>query len=243
MYDEGRIQKANPADSNAVNIVSPGLITDGIIFMVDGGNSASYPGSNTPWYDISGNANTGILTNGANYSTDGNGSINFDGNNDYVDFSDSTSTIMLPTSGLTISAWFKTSTANRWLVDKSVGTIGSGYCLIGSGAGTLFFFVNSVSVNTSNTVTGGTWLNVVGTWTRSTQMVIYRNAVAEGSRTTSVPASINNPSYAMQIGTRSRTFREDFWNGQIAQVIFYNRALLADEVTQNFNATRPRFGV
>jgi hypothetical protein len=34
-----------------------------------------------------------------------------------------------------------------------------------------------------------------------------------------------------------------FWNGNIAQVSIYNRALTAQEIRQNFNATRGRYGI
>jgi hypothetical protein len=38
-------------------------------------------------------------------------------------------------------------------------------------------------------------------------------------------------------------FGSRFMNGNIANVMMYNRALSANEILQNFNATRSRFGV
>ena len=34
-----------------------------------------------------------------------------------------------------------------------------------------------------------------------------------------------------------------FFNGSIANTLIYNRALSASEISQNFNATRARFGI
>lgn len=44
------------------------IVTDGLVFYVDAGNSKSYPGSGTTWYDmISGNV--GTLYNGPTFDS------------------------------------------------------------------------------------------------------------------------------------------------------------------------------
>ena len=52
------------------NELWPGLIlpivTDGLVVHLDAGNSASYPGSGTTWYDLSGNGNDATLYNTLN---------------------------------------------------------------------------------------------------------------------------------------------------------------------------------
>ena len=49
---------------------SPRIVTDGLVLALDAGNTKSYPGSGTDWYDRSGNGNDGTLTNGPTYSSD-----------------------------------------------------------------------------------------------------------------------------------------------------------------------------
>ena len=68
---------------------------------------------------------------------------------------------------------------------------------------------------------------------------IYRNGVYEGQQATTGTA---NWSSGMRIGSWSPGGGYQ-WSGNIDAVSFYNRALSASEVTQNFNATRGRYGV
>ena len=38
------------------NLYGPRIVTDGLVLHLDAGNSKSYPGSGSTWYDLSGNA-------------------------------------------------------------------------------------------------------------------------------------------------------------------------------------------
>jgi hypothetical protein len=221
----------------------PKVVTDGLVLCLDAGNSKSYPGSGTTWTDLSGNGNNGTLTNGPTYSSSNGGSLVFDGTNDFIDFTSDSN--LFPTSGLTISSWFKTTVADRWVVNRTSSppdTFPSdGYYLIGEIAGTMLFGVNAIGVSTPSVITTGTWINMVGTWTPSTSILLYQNGIQVASNTTSIPASIINPSVVIEIGRRPGG--PDYWDGNLAQVSIYNRALTASEIQQNFNALRSRFGV
>src|SRR6056300_246225 len=59
------------------------IVTDGLVFYVDAGNSNSYPGSGGTWTDLVG-GNDGTLTNGPTYNSGNGGSIVFDGVDDSV---------------------------------------------------------------------------------------------------------------------------------------------------------------
>jgi hypothetical protein len=182
--------------------------------------------------------NNGTMNAGVSWVQDTTDTIRINGTGSGITFTDSG---LLPQSGLTVSAWFKTSTTNKWVVDKSGGGAATGYCFLTSGAGGFFLFVNNTSISDSTSIATGTWLNFVGTWQPSTFMAIYRNGTQVNSRTTSVPASITNPSSNLLVGARQTA--RDQWNGEIAQVLIYNRLLSPTEVLQNFEATRRRFGV
>jgi hypothetical protein len=237
-YDTGRLQGRNPANANILNVVSPGLVTEGLIFAMDAGNRASYSGSGSTWYDIQG-TNNGAMTAGVSWVRDTTDTMRFNGTSGSVSPTDSG---LLPRSGLTVHVWLKTSTADKWAIDKSNGGVSNGFCMIGSGAGNGYFFVNNTSLNTTATISTGAWINLVGTWQPSTYMGLYRNGTLNASRNTTVPAAINTQIANLQIGRRSNN-NTDWWNGEIAQVLFYNRPLTATEVSQNFEATRRRFGV
>ena len=50
-------------------------------------------------------------------------------------------------------------------------------------------------------------------------------------------------STTINIGTESESGNANSWNGSIATTMFYNRALSATEILQNFNAARSRYGI
>lgn len=217
----------------------PRIITNGLALCLDAGNTKSYPRTGTIWNDLSGNGNNGTLVNGVGYNSDNGGSLVFDGTNDFVDFTSDSN--LLPTAGLTLSVWFKTSVADRWLITKTSVPNSNGYFLTGKGNGTMGFVLNNREVATPNTINTGSWLNIVGTWTPSTSLLIYRNRIQVASNTTLIPASIITPSYTLDIGMRPNG--GDYWNGNIAQVSIYNRALSESEIEQNYNALKGRFGL
>ena len=100
------------------------------------------------------------------------------------------------------------------------------------GTGGEFYYPKSVSIP------AGTWGYYVATYDGST-VKIYRNGVYEGEKATTGSA---NWAQGIKIGgwTSSSSYAYD---GMIPSVSFYNRALTADEVAQNFNAVRSRYGI
>lgn len=60
------------------------IATSGLIMHVDASKSASWPGSGSTWYDLSGNGTNISLQNGAYYSSSGGGSIELDGSNGHL---------------------------------------------------------------------------------------------------------------------------------------------------------------
>ena len=84
-------------------VETPTLITQGLVFQVDAGNSASYAGSGTTWNDLSG-SNQGTLTNGPLFSAGNGGSIVFDGIDDVISFGN---ILNMGLASWTISCWVK----------------------------------------------------------------------------------------------------------------------------------------
>jgi hypothetical protein len=217
----------------------PKVVTDGLVLCLDAGNSKSYPGSGTTWTDLSGNGNNGTLTNGVGYNSGNLGSLVFDGTDDFIDFTSDSN--LLPAAGLTVSVRIKTGVADRWLVNKTSNSSTKGYSMVGTIASFMQFGVNGIIVTTPSVITTGAWLNLVGTWTPSTSLLMYQNGVLVNTNTTSIPSSIINPSVNLEIGRNPNG--TDNWDGNLAQVSIYNRALTASEVSQNYNALKSRYQV
>jgi len=223
---------------------SPSIVRDGLQLYLDAANSKSYPGSGTTWTDLSGNENNGVLENGPVYSSDNSGSIIFDGVNDIVNCG-SSNTLNI-TSSLTINAWifptgFGEGNFGR-IVDRANA---NAYALFLDNTGTfatngIRYLVNNAAGtgSISNIVTLNTWQNFVLSHL-GTSAILYKNGFSVGTiNGQTLPSVPNQPLYIGNRNALDRTFQ-----GSISQVSIYNKALTANEIKQNFNALRGRYGL
>jgi hypothetical protein len=211
------------------------IITDGLVLNLDAGNPASYPGSGTTWSDLSGNGNNGTLVNGVGYNSGNGGSIVFDGTNDYA--ISTQNFIFSSNNPLTISVWIKT---NSLTLDgayyRRILSFNTNYG-ISTTTTSVGWYTAGVDLITPVTISTGLWYKVDCIYT-GTQYQTYLNGVLANSFTSTFPAT----SSQLWIG-RFHSSNDGRFNGNIAQASIYNRALSASEVSQNFNATRSRFGI
>ena len=204
--------------------------------------------SDTKWYDQTANANNGTPTNDPTYSETNKGYFDFDGSDDYININHNS---VFDTNIFTIEIWFKSTTddnthdslitrngdvyssANGW----SLGKLRNG---LGSTTNALRWLVWGTSTYTDlagDSTASGNWTQAVGV-SDGTNLYLYQNAVQKASG--SKPAGNIYPSiYGFKIGANKSS--SDIWNGQIAKINFYNKALTAAEILQNYNATKSRF--
>jgi hypothetical protein len=223
----------------------PEIVEDGLVLALDAGNTKSYPGSGTTWTDLSGNGNNGTLTNGPTYSSSNGGSIVFDGSNDYVS-TNYTATFQ----DFTLCGFVKADNPNgkTWedIID-SYDLDSSDWCRITlyQGKPSLEIDANSSrsSVTSSTIATADQWYHIVGVRSGTTGYLYINGILNKQNSVTGNVISADTDSQFF-IGNISRpTSLSEGWNGNIAQVSIYNRALTASEIQQNFNATRSRFGI
>ena len=105
---------APPTTTTTTTTASP-IVTAGLVLNLDAGNSSSYPGTGTTWFDISGNSNNATLTSyGAgvpSYSSIAGGAILFTRNAFNVGNSaifPGGSSFANLTTEVTLSLWFYT---------------------------------------------------------------------------------------------------------------------------------------
>ena len=209
------------------------IVTSGLLFCVDAANPRSYPGSGTNWFQLSGSNNTGSIVNGPTYNSANLGSLSFDGIDDYVDFSANLGTM----ATYTIMFWAKRDAENRMPV--AARTNGSFYWYgdnswfyTHGGATGEYYYSKPTSIPL------GTWGCYCVSYNGS-NVSIYRQGVYQGQQATTGTADW---SVGLTVGWWA--FRGSYaWQGLISNVMMYNTALTADQVTQNFNATRGRYGL
>jgi len=228
---------------------SPKIVTNGLVLYLDAGQSTSYNGGTT-WTDLSGRGNNGTLVNGVGYNSSNGGSLSFDGADDYTQITNN-ATINFSTNSFSLNCWVKTDQTGTTKMILSKGdsdaiAFGKAYNLyLGNGGTTWLFGVwrgtgDNSSVGSTQFVQIGTWVNLVGVYdsVQGTQR-LYANTNLIGSTTrTAGDISVTNNLF---VGSGANASAD--WDGNIAQVSIYNRALTAQEISQNYNALRGRFGI
>jgi hypothetical protein len=223
---------------------SPKVVTDGLVLYVDAANPNSYVSGSTTWRDISRGGSIGTLTNGPTYSSANGGSIVFDGVDDYV---------LLPTSSILQPSQF---TNNVWFNANVITSISDFQTLFGysDGVGTNWRYGYSLAVYNNRVYSsignGGTsfTLNtpvITNTWYNATQVFngTTQSLYLNGTLITTLASSLSYISALKPIIGYGGTGYVVYFKGNIANVSFYNRALSATEVRQNYNATKTRFGL
>jgi hypothetical protein len=215
---------------------------------MDAANPRSYPGTGTVWNDASGNTNNGTLINGVGYNSANLGTLVFDGVDDDVDCGNNSS-INFGTDDFTVSVWFRrfsNATTNLRLLSKAAGgdsanAANAGFCFFG-GNTTINFAINPTAARTIISAANfsvNEWVNVVGLVERGVSMRTYKNSVQVATAT--APAGSVSGTTSLFLGSNVGTGL--YWAGEISNVSLYNRALSSDEITQNFNAYRGRYGL
>jgi len=233
-------------------IHSPQIVTSGLVLSLDAGNTKSYPGTGTTWFDKSGNGYNGTLINGPTFNTANLGSIVFDGVDDYVN---TTSNIGISgASPRTVECWiYVDSNTSKSILGYGGQTEGhlfdtlmfytSGYLRVighyyGSGYDT------ASTLPSRNTVNINQWNHIVHMYDGTTAS-LYTNGVFSNSKefSTSAGNQLNTTNNTFRVGTGQYTGGYQYTTGKISCAKFYNRALSAAEVSQNFNALRGRYGI
>ena len=186
------------------------------------------------WADIIGNSNNGELVNGPTYSSANGGSLIFDGVDDKV------STNYKPSGARSYFIWVKFSSLTHPSGYQITGTQEvNAYTYIGieNGGGVYYYAGASTGGNIGNPVTVNTWVNLGFALFPDGSRRVYKNGIEIHYNTGGLGGTATNE---FSVGCINNSYHI---TGNIAQVSIYNRALTAAEVSQNFNATRSRFGI
>ena len=207
------------------------IVTGGLVFNIDASKSNSYAGVGNTIYDISGSGKIGTLTNGPTFSGLNGGSIAFDGSNDYILFPNSD----VMGSVYTQNIWFKKNSSN---VGDLADAQYSG-ALVYSGS-IVFYYTNvpPYTLTAYYSFTIGVWYCLSLVRGSSTKEIYLNGNILASTGSTDM---YDAPGTNFVIGSNGGN--SEFLNGNIAQVQVYNRALSAQEITQNYNAVKNRFGL
>lgn len=234
---------------------SPKIMKDNLVLYLDAANTKSYPGSGTTWFDLSGLGNHGTMSS-VTYNSSG--FMLFDATSDNVAITHNSSLNF--SSTFSVSVWLK---VNSFSVSSIYNVVSKkpSYNNTQKGwscqydyrtNGILQYRNNDATVLNDSTPTSlvnntallnqtTTWVNTI--WTINGFVVSYYiNGEARGTNT--AVYSNTDTTTNVYIGkTVGSTLGDDSLPMNLSSVMIYNRALTANEVQQNFNAFRGRYGI
>ena len=226
---------------------SPKIVTNGLVYALDAANTKSYPGSGTAAYDLTGTATSSTLQNAVAYTAGNGGAFDFDGTNDYIGISFSSQPA---TSQITIIGWVypdqdaTTNGRTRGSVWGGPGAMYMGLWPNGS-AGSSAIHVGVQTASGRPTIQTGTiytnqWSMLSMAYNgSSTTTYLNTSVVSTSSQTGNI---LSGTGY--YVGTYAGlTDSNHNFPGKIAHALMYNKALSAEEIQQNYNALKGRFGL
>lgn len=227
------------------NLYGPRIVTDGLVLHLDAGNRKSYPLSGNTIYDLSGNGNNGTFgTSPANptFIGDNGGCFNLDGSNDY--FSVNYGKDINPyNSPLSVYVWCKLdATGTEEMIFSTGQSRGNGdinqRLYVGVRQG-LYFDYGIRSNPWGSTVQSANtnWNLITLTIDNVNGAKLYVN------KTNILTKSINN-TYVLNDSFNFGRHNTDLpFDGKIAIAAIYSKSLSSDEISQNYNALKGRFGL
>jgi hypothetical protein len=223
------------------NYFQSNIVTDGLVLMVDANNLVSYPKSGTTAYPLTSSIN-GTLINGTSFNSSYGGYWAFDGVDDYISWGDNFDLTSTSISGF---VWGWANSLNYYLpwIDKLSSN--GNYRFHADSIGRLIFGIRNTAnayeeMQTGVLVSTNTWYHLGFTFNNSTREgKIYVNGQVQLSYT----FTIDRGDTTTNLQTGYQANNGGTLNGRIASLSLYNKTLTSDEVQQNFQAQRSRFGL
>lgn len=234
---------------NIMNNVIPGPISDNLVLYYDPSNPASYPGTGTTINNLAVASLPGTLSN-ITYTSP---YLSYNGTSSTTSIADNA--LLEPGTGdFTLEAWVYYSVlagstrtfiskvdsgglASNWSYGlRTNGTTGATYLEVGNGT--------TSNSSPAYTVTTGQWYQIVGVWTNvaSNSIALYVNGASQGSNSHSF-TSVKNSANPLYLGSYNGGEYSQWFNGRMGIVRYYNAALNASQILQNYNSNRAIYGL
>ena len=228
---------------------SPLIVTDGLILYIDAANTRCYSGSGITVNSLIGGTGATFI-GGSGFSSGNSGSLYFNGSTNYI--LSNAITENNNAGALTWIAWVKRNASNSLMtiiqnsgLSSDIGlelwSNGTIYFEIGNGGNTLGEFSNnSTSWQNATMVFDGSGAD------NSSRLKAYINGIQQNltySGTIPTTAGSGNTLYIGNTGATSGANSNLFSSGNLGSFQSYNRALTSQEIVQNYNATKKRYGL
>lgn len=230
---------------------NPTPLLDGLIVYLDAANIKSYPGSGTAWNNLISSSYNASLTNSPTYSSSG--YFTFDGVSQGATLAN-TNYPAAWTDSISVEVWFRVPAAATW-TNGNLGTI----VQRGSFTGT----VGLARTGTNNqigsyirgdaspanpaialaTVSRDVWYNATFNWDGSTTSIFVNGSLIQTSAVLTQTGVPENNTWLIATASAFGGSTGNFFQGDISVVKIYNISLNEQQVAENFNALRGRYGI
>ena len=241
------------------NNYGPKIVTDGLVLCLDAADRNSYPGSGSTWYDLSGNGYNCSIQSDAVLSSEG---VILDGTGSHLRGNITASS--LNSSEFSILAWFNRDTEKTWDAIFSNNCSSTAWSNTQKQAPLMTFngvasYRTKIGLNAAGTTATGIFLDLgadhYGKW-------IYCVITKTGTSTQTINVYAYKDGYLLSTSgtyTYAINFYDNYligrhwynngdvssqiFDGKIQMVSYYRKALSLNEIRQNYNATKGRFGL
>jgi hypothetical protein len=219
------------------------IVRDGLVLDLDAAKRDSYPGSGTVWRDIAGGVITGTLVNGPTFNSNFGGGISVNGINNQIN----TTFQFSGTGNATIYIWCNiSSSSTRDMI-----------LLQGNSTGRVWLYKNSTNTLGLNTYWGGSFDYYLDTSTiisnqnglitavldKTGNQSLYYNGVFIGSINISLASLVPYQNSQLQLSSLSSPPNWYRPVGTFYNIMCYNTAHTNNQILQNYNALKGRYGL
>jgi hypothetical protein len=242
------------------------IVNDGLVFSVDAANPRSYPGSGTAWNSLKNSNNSVTLTNGPEFQTAANGNIYFDGGTDIGIISYDSS--LISTTSHTIEMWLKLdnigSNSSIFITNRDGSDSKVNFMLSldnrqlvrpfnpsGNDTMVVIYTISNGSVSyyaykdqmLGTTNGDGKYHQIIGTYSKSdAEQKLYYDGELQMTLAPSIDLYNSTQDIRVAGGYDGNTAGSTTPQN-ISSIKMYHKALTAQEVKQNYNALKGRFGL
>lgn len=242
------------------------IITEGLHYYMDPGNSDAYPGSGTSVDPVAGPLSAGQLGASNVFSSDNGGIFNFDGSTDYLQVASNGFTTGFNVTSWTICAWCKPTNTGQTFYDQifsydftahsppyysihfrgyptnSGTTQHRGKLIVAYNSGGSWLGLNSVLLGgDTSTFVSTSWNMYSATFVNSggaNTVKIYKNETQLATQTITQAAPEH---YNQEVWLGKANFASGQYDGGYGPLMFYRKVLTQEEIKQNYNAMKHRF--
>jgi hypothetical protein len=218
------------------------IVTSGLTYMWDAGNLVSYESGSTTAYNLAG-SKYATLTNGVGFNKANGGHWTFDGSDDAIFIEGSLYSFSLNQNvNWTVNAWIKTTTTaaveyGGGILSNSNGGPVYSNLQVNNGRIAYTHYNNSWQTHRGlKTVNDNKWHLLTWANIGNGNMNLYVDGVFDST----IDAQLSSSNAIDVIG---RSWAGSSFDGSIASVQINYITMNQDQVTQNFNAQRNRFGI